>query len=66
MTIKKGNIMQEHEYRDWELSEELQEAIHNIERYTQTKIAMYSAASFASGALLASLLILFIMWVGTL
>lgn len=54
------------EYRDWELSEELQEAIHNIERYTQTKIAMYSAVSFASGALLAALLVLFIMWGGTL
>lgn len=54
------------EYRDWELSEELQEAIRNIEKYTQSKIALYSTVSFASGALLASLLVLFIMWGGTL
>ncbi len=54
------------EYRDWELSEELQEAIRKIEKYTQTKIAMYSAVSFASGALMSALMILFIMWGGAL
>ena len=58
--------MREYEHRDWELSEELQEAIRNIEDYTRTKLIAYSIMSFASGALLAALAILFIMWVGTL
>nr|DAQ76542.1 MAG TPA: hypothetical protein [Caudoviricetes sp.] len=52
------------EHRDWELSEELQDAIRYIEEYTRSKIVIYSIVSFASGALVSAIAILFIMWGG--
>lgn len=48
------------EYQDWELSDELQEAIRNIERYTRDKIVFYSLASFALGVIVTCLVTFFI------
>ena len=48
------------EYQDWELSDELQEAIRNIEGYTRDKIVVYSLASFALGVIVTCLVVVFL------
>lgn len=47
------------EYQDWELSDELQEAIRKIEVYTRDKIVVYSLASFTLGVIVTCLGFLF-------
>lgn len=48
------------EYQDWELSDELQEAIRQIEEYTRDKIVVYSLASFALGVIVTCLVVVFL------
>lgn len=46
--------------QDWELSDELQDAIRHIEEYTRDKILIYSLASFAFGIIVTCLVVTFI------
>lgn len=46
--------------QDWELSDELQEAIQHIEEYTRDKILIYSLASFALGIIVTCLVVIFL------
>lgn len=46
--------------QDWELSDELQDAIRHIEEYTRDKILAYSLTSFALGIIVTCLVVAFV------